>query len=235
MSRLPLLLLCCAVSALAAPKPPTGQLLREPGAIYLEDFAKHSVKIGVTADAPIFFQPDKVRSLGVLRAGQLVELQAVSDTLYRVRGQAQQGQVAGWVDPKFLGPLKPEFLAALKQNAVRRDAIVALIAKNEVAINMTPEEVFSSLGKPTKKTSKLDAGGRQEVWEYTRYERIPQQTTSRDNFGRLVTSVYYIKVAKGNLSIVFDNNLVSSLEQSEGAPAAGDRVKILTAPLEFAF
>ena len=84
---------------MAAPRPPSGQLLREPGAIYLEDFAKHPVKIGVVADAPIFFQPDKVRSLGVLRAGQSVELQAVSDTLYRVRGQAQQGQVAGWVDP----------------------------------------------------------------------------------------------------------------------------------------
>ncbi len=221
--------------ALAAPPPPTGQLLREPGAIYLEDFAKHSVKIGVVADAPIFFQPDKVRSLGVLRAGQTVELQAVSDTLYRVRGQAQQGQVAGWVDPKFLGPLKPEFLAALKQNAVRRDAILALIARNEVAINMTPDEVLTSLGKPTKKTSRLDAGGRQETWEYTRYERVPQQTTSRDIYGRLVTSVYYIKVAKGNLSIVFDNNLVSSLEQSEGAPAVDARAKIITAPLEFAF
>jgi hypothetical protein len=176
-----------------------------------------------------------VRSLGVLRAGQSVELQAVGDTLYRVRGQAQQGQVAGWVDPKYLGPLKPEFLAALKQNAVRRDAILGLIARNEVAINMTPEEVLASLGKPTKKSSRLDAGGRQETWEYTRYERIPQQTTSRDIYGRLVTSVYYIKVAKGNLSIVFDNNLVSSLEQSEGVPAADARVKILSAPLEFAF
>lgn len=234
LTRILPLLLCCAVSAVAAPKPPTGQLLREPGAVYLEDFSKKPVKIGVTADAPIFFQPDKLRSLGVLRAGQMVELQAVGETLYRVRGQAQQGQVAGWVDPKFLGALKPEFLAALKQNAERRAEILALISRNEVAINMTPEEVLTSLGKPTKKTSKLDAGGRQEIWEYTRFERIPQQTTSRDNFGRLVTSVYYIKVPKGNLSIVFDNNLVSSLEQSEGL-ANDARVKILSAPLEFAF
>ena len=54
---------------------------------------------------------------------------------------AQQGQVAGWVEAKDLSPLKKEFLASLKQNAERRDAVQALIAKKEVAINMTPDEV----------------------------------------------------------------------------------------------
>jgi hypothetical protein len=47
--------------------------------------------------------------------GQLVEVQAVSDGAYRVRGLAQQGQVLGWIEPRYLSPLKPEFLANLKQ------------------------------------------------------------------------------------------------------------------------
>jgi hypothetical protein len=145
-------------------------------------------------------------------------LQAVSENAYRVRGMAQQGQVAGWVEAKYLSPLKKEFLANLKQNAARRDAVLALIAKKEVAINMTPDEVALALGKPTKTTSRLDAAGREDVWEYIRYELQPQESAGRDGFGRLVTTVTYVKVPVGKLAVTFANNLVSALEQSEGSP-----------------
>jgi hypothetical protein len=209
--------------------------LREQGAVYLEDFVKKPVRVSVLSAAPIFIRPELEQSVGVLLAGQTVEVQAIRDHTYRVRGQARQGQVAGWVDRKYLGALKPEFLDALQRNAARRAEIEALIARREVAINMTPEEVASSLGRASKKTSRLDASGRQEVWEYIRYKSVPQQTTARDQFGRLVTSVYYIKVPDGRLSVVFDNNLVSALEQTEGSLERDARVKIITPPLEFAF
>lgn len=235
LPRFLLTLLASAATAWAAPHPPSGQLLREPGAIYLEDFVTRAIRVGVLADAPIYFQPDKSRSLGILRAGQTVEIQAIGDGLYRVRGQAQQGQVAGWVEPKFLGALKPEFLDGLRQNAVRRGEIQALTSRNEVAINMTPDEVRTSLGRPSKKTSRIDAGGRSEVWEYVRYKSVPQQGFSRDLTGQLVSTVYYIKVPNGKLSVVFDNNLVSSLEQTEGSLAQDARAKIIAPPLNFAF
>src|SRR5215213_2492408 len=134
-----------------------GAVIREPGAVYLEDLLVKPVKLATTAEAPIYYLSDLGRFLGVLKKGQLVELQAVSDGAYRVRGTAKQGQVAGWVEPRYLSPLKKEFLDGLKQNAARRNEVNALIAKNEVAVNMTPEEVATSLGKPAKKTSRLDA------------------------------------------------------------------------------
>ena len=100
-----------------------------------------------------------------------MELQAVSDKAYRIRGMAQQGQVAGWVDPRFLNPLKKDFLANLKQNAARLEQVKALIAKNEVAINMTPEEVQQALGKPDEEDLACrDATGREDMWEFIRYE-----------------------------------------------------------------
>jgi len=159
-----------------------------------------------------------------------VELQAVSDHAYRIRGMAQQGQVAGWVDPKYLNPLKKDFLENLKQNAARLEAVKALIAKNEVAINMTPEEVQMALGKPTKKTSHVDASGRADVWEFIRYERIPQETVGRDSNGNLFSSITYIKVPSGKLAVTFANNLVNSLEQSEGSLEKGAQTKIIPAP-----
>ena len=108
--------------------------------------------------------------------------------------------------------------------------MLALIAKNEVAINMTPEEVILALGKPGKKSSRLDAKGREDVWEFVRYERVPQETLGRDQYGNIVRSIIYVKVPVGKVSITFANNLVSALEQSEGTLDRAARVSIVSAP-----
>lgn len=212
-----------------------GAVLREGDAIYLEDLLPKPVKLTTRADAPIYYQSDLARYLGVLKKGQIVELQAVGDGAYRVRGKAQQGQVAGWVEPGTLTPLKQEFLDSLKQNAARKKEVAALVERNEVAVNMTPEEVTASLGKPARKSSRLDAAGREEVWEFVRYDRVPQETTGYDRFGRLVTSVIYVKVPAGKLAITFANNLVSALEQTEGTLNRAARVKVVAAPFAVNF
>lgn len=207
-----------------------GAVIREAGAIYLEDLVKKPVRLATLAEAPIYYQNDLARYLGTLKKGQFVELQAVGDGAYRVRGRAQQGQVVGWVEPKHLTPLKKEFLDGLRQNAARHEEVAALIAKNEVAINMTPDEVAASLGRPAKKTSRLDAGGREEIWEFVRFERVPQEVTGYDRYGRLVASIVYVKVPAGKLAVTFSNNLVTSLEQTEGTLERHARVKIVPAP-----
>jgi hypothetical protein len=213
----------------------SGAVIREEGAIYLEDLLVKPARLATVADTPIYYHSDLARYLGTLKKGQIIELQAVSDKAYRVRGQAQQGQVAGWVDPKFLNPLKKDFLENLKQNAARLEQVKALIAKNEVAINMTPEEVQQSVGKPTKKTARLDAGGREDVWEFIRYERVPQETVGRDFNGNLVSSVTYVKVPAGTLSVTFANNLVTRLEQTEGSLEKGAQTKIVPAPFSVTY
>jgi hypothetical protein len=221
--------------ALVAPLPVHGgAVIREPGAIYLEDLVPRPIRLQTLTDTPIFYQSDMKRYLGVLRKGQSVELQAVGDGTYRVRGNAQQGQVAGWVKPKNLTPLKREFVDNLRQNAARQEEVQTLIARNEVAINMTPEEVSASLGKPSKKSSRQDAGGREDVWEFVRYERVPQEVTGYDRFGRLVSSIIYVKVPSGTLAVTFGDGLVTSLEQSEGTLDRA-RVKVVPAPFDVIF
>jgi len=208
----------------------SGAVIREEGAIYLEDLLMKPALLATIADAPIYYHSDLGRYLGTLKKGQIIELQAVGESAYRVRGMAQQGQVAGWVDPKFLNPLKKDFLDNLKQNAARLEKVKALIARNEVAINMTPEEVMQALGKPSKKTSRLDAKGREDVWEFVRYERVPQEVIGRDPAGNLVKSVTYVKVPTGKLAVTFADNLVSSLEQTEGTLDRAARATIVPAP-----
>lgn len=225
------LLLCTAAYGGAT----SGAVIREEGAIYLEDLLLKPARLATIADAPIYYHNDLGRYLGTLKKGQIVELQAITDKAYRVRGMAQQGQVAGWVDPKYLNPLKKDFIENLKQNAARLEQVRALIARNEVAINMTPEEVQQSLGKPTKKSSRVDASGRQDVWEFIRYESVPQETFGRDFKGNLVSSIIYIKVPTGKLAITFANNLVSALEQTEGSLEKGAQPKIVSAPFAVSY
>ena len=213
----------------------SGAVIREEGSIYLEDLLVKPARLATIEDAPIYYHSDMARFLGTLKKGQIVELQAVSDTAYRVRGMAQQGQVAGWVDPKYLNPLKKDFLDNLKQNAARRKEVQALIAKNEVAINMTPEEVMQALGKPGKKTSKMDAKGREDIWEFIKYKLVPHETVGRDTLGNLVRSVNYTKEPAGKLSVTFANNLVSSLEQTESDLVRDARVTVVAAPFVFAY
>ncbi len=208
-----------------------GPVLREPGAVYLEDVVPKPVKLNVPDDAPIFFDIGMERWLGNLKKGQLVELQAVTDQAYRVRGQAQQGQVAGWIDPKYLGALKPDFLQTVKKAVKRLEDVKALVARKEVAINMTAAEVTASLGKAPKITSRLDAAGRHEIWEYVSYEYVPQMTSGRDQFGNVYTNTTYVKVPTGSLSMVFDNGLVTAIEQSDSGLTKAGQVKMVAAPV----
>jgi hypothetical protein len=212
-----------------------GAVIREEGAVYLEDFLKQPVRLTTLADTNIFYHSDLGRYLGTIRKGQIVELQAVGEKAYRIRGKAQQGQVAGWVTAASLSPLKQEFLDNLRKNAARKAEVDALIEKNEVAVNMTPEEVTKALGKASKTTSRLDANGREEVWEFVRYERVPREVTGYDRNGHLVTNIVYVKVANGKLAVTFQNDLVSALEKTEGTFDRDARVKIVTAPINVRF
>ncbi len=218
----------------AGPAPhATSALAREAGSIYLEDLAIKPVRLTVTGEPLVYSQIANGSYLGILRKGTVAEVVAIADTAVRVRGTSAQGGVVGWVSAAGLTPMKPEFIESVKKNAQRKKDVDALIAKGEVALNMTHEEVASALGKPQKKQTKLDAKGRQEVWEFIRYARVPQESIGRDAQGNLVKSVIYVKVPAGKLSITFENNLVSALEQAEGVPEVPGGVQLVPAPIVF--
>ena len=206
-------------------------LPREPGAVYLEDLGVKPLKLTVISEPAVHSLIANGRFLGNLRKGTVAEVVAVADNSIRVRGAARQGGVVGWVDSAGLTPLKSDFVESLRQNAKRKASVDALIAKGEVALNMTHDEVISALGKPQKKSSKLDARGRQDAWEFIRYTRVPQETAGYDALGRLVTTIVYVKVPAGKLTVSFENNLVTSLEQTEGTTDVPGPIRLVPAPV----
>ncbi|MFT4546368.1 MAG: hypothetical protein ACI8XO_000132 [Verrucomicrobiales bacterium] len=219
-------------SADAAPrKKKKSSLVREPGAIYLEDFSKSRIKLSVKGEPPIYKSTARKDALGLLKRGREVELVAMTDKQFRVRGEAQHGTVVGWVLPSELTSLDKEFIANLKKLYERQKKVEELIEKNEIALGMTVDEVAESLGRPDRKSSKLDRGGRVDVYEYVTYDRVPQQryVTGRD--GRLYQETYYIKVETGKIKVSFKDKVVQSIEESEGEPLNNGRIKIVPSPI----
>ena len=213
-------------------------LPREKGAIYLEDFVGQPYRLRVLIDAPIYFNADQARFLGTLRRGETVELQAVADTqgVLRVRGQASQGQVAGWTPARYLTPLDAAFVDGLRRSIDRRKQVQALVGSGEVALNMTTEEVAASLGQPGKKSSHADVHGVAETWDYIRYESVPRQVSGIDAFGRSVVSIVYERVPVGRFGVVFTDGLVSAIDQTDRDPNANTaaQTKIVPPPVRFA-
>lgn len=230
---------------LAASTAWSGPIVREAGAVYLSDFDLEPLKLALREPAPCYFEMSAKRYAGTLRFPQAVKLDAVAPNgLLRVRGNAKQGGVAAWVDPAYLEALPPDFVANLQRAEERRRQVEALIARNEVAIGMTPDEVARSLGKPQKRSSRTSRDGSSQVFEYIRYKLIPQTVYSPsyvesitgvrpDPRARLETvvvrggygynaSTVYVKVPVGTITVSFTEGIVESIEESEGTLVGAD-------------
>jgi len=209
-----------------------GPIIREPGAIYLSDFAAKPMKLKVLEPAPAYFDLMTGRYAGTLRAPQTVEVQAISDKMIRVRGNAQQGQILGWVDPKYLQPIPKGVLEALKKSDERRRIVAALIAKNEVALGMTPDEVQLSIGKPQKKTTRASKDkALEQVFEYVKYQLIPQTTNAIGPGGIVTVATTYIKTPVGTITVTFKDGIAEAIDQSEGTVLSGNETTIVAPPI----
>ena len=216
-----------------------GPIVREPGVIYLSDFNQKPPRYRLVAPAPCYFEATMKRYAGTLRFPQAVQLDAISaDGLLRVRGNAKQGGVAAWIEPQYVEGLPEDYLALALRADERRRQVEDLIARGEVALGLTLDEVARSLGKPQKRSSRTGRDGSTQMFEYIKYKLIPQtvytpayvQSLSgyRPEPGRKLETVVvrsgygynaatvYVKVPVGTVSVGFVDGLVETIEESEG-------------------
>ena len=230
-----------------------GPIVREPGVIYLSDFDLEDPRFPLTEAAPCYFNSDMKRYAGTLRFPQRVELDAVSPAgMFRVRGNARQGGVAAWIEPRYLDGVPADLVANLRAADQRRREVEELIARNEVAIGMTLDEVARSLGKPQKRSSTTNRAGSTQTFEYVRYKLIPQTVYTpayaesvlgirpdprrrletvvvRAGYG-LNASTVYVKVPVGTINVGFVDGIVESIEESEGT-LVGANASIVVPPI----
>ncbi len=203
----------------------------EPGAIGLEDILPKPLHATVVVETIIYYQSDLQRALGGMGRGTVVQIVAMKDGLFKVRGRAHHGDVAGWMrmkDLKFDDPKVPDKLKAF---ADRHKTVEELVQKHQVAIGMTGDEVKASLGIPTRKSAKVTAEGREETLEFITYKTVPQSVPGRDRFGNAVQAVVYVKVESGHLSVTLKAGAVTEIQETQGNPLAGEAGKIVPAPV----
>jgi len=206
-------------------------IFREGDAAYLEDITGKTHYVFLPEATPIFNEADLTRYLGTLRAGQRLELQAVGDEILRVKGKAQQGKVSGWIQRASVQNLGEEFAEQVQTAYDRFITVRDLIANKQVAIGMTKEEVALSLGKPTNTRSRVDAQGRSDVWEFVQYERLPRATGAFDDFGRPI--YVYELIAVSTISVVFQNDAATAVEETRDNVTRPRSVSIVSAPVVF--
>ncbi len=204
----------------------------DPNVVYLDRTITKPIELKVIKEAPVFSDREGRQRLGTLRADQTVRLEAITDKIYRVRGQGLRHGISGWVAPWAFSSTDPDFVANLKLLYERQIQVQSLIAANQVAVGMTLEEVALSRGRPTKTSLRKTATGQSGTWEFIDFEDVKNYTTvidSRGNAYRQLASI--TRVERGKTVVEFENDIVSAVVESEDRGAGN--VKIIVPPLIF--
>jgi hypothetical protein len=232
-----LLLLAGLVLPLAAEKRGERKSLldSDPNVVYLDRTLKKPIELKVIKEAPVFSDTEGKLRLGTLKANQSVRLEAITEKIYRVRGQGMRDGIAGWVAPWAFSSTDPEFVAHLKQLYERQIQVQALIEAKKIALGMTLEEVAQAFGKPTKTSLRKTPKGESGRWEFVDYVEIKHYITRVDP----VTNEVYRQFShitreeKSRTDVEFEDNLVTAIEESENKKSGP--VRIIVPPLMFAW
>ena len=207
-----------------------------PDVVYTEEFAPEGIKLKVEKPGWVFESKKGGRKYGALKVGTTVDLIHFTDKAYYVRGKRSNNEgVSGWVTPAAFSSKEPEFIKKLKEVHTRQLTVRELIANEEIALGMTPEEVELVLGEPTKTTLRRTKDGQTQVWEFV--ETIVQKhyATVRDPYTGALYRQYTHSTTeeKSKKVIEFENGFVTATEFSE--QKGRNRPKIVTAPIIFAW
>jgi hypothetical protein len=205
----------------------------DPDVVYLDRTLKEPIHLKVIKEAPVFSDKEGKHRLGTLKAEQNVRLEAVTDKIYRVRGQGTRDGIAGWVAPWAFSSKDPQFVTHLKEFYDRQIEVQALIEAKSVAVGMTLDEVSQSRGKPTKTSLRKTEKGQSGRWEFIDYEEIKHYITRIDPVSGAAYRQFShsTQIEKSRTAVEFEDNVVTAVEESEDNQ--GGKVRIVVPPLIF--
>jgi len=226
-------LVLCLILPLEAQAQRKSLLNNDPNVVYLDAVLPKPLKLTVVKEAPVFSDYEGRHRLGFLRADQDVVVEAITDKVYRVRGQGLRHGIAGWVPPWAFRSTEPEFVEILKKLYQREIAVKALIAEGRLAIGMTFDEVKRCKGEPNKTSIRRTQEGQSGSWEYVQYEDVRHYTTHIDPVSRQTfrTLSHITREESGKLVVEFENGLVSAIEENKQDKPGN--VRIIVPPIVF--
>lgn len=236
MKTLGAMITACALFATSAADAQSQRLTLiddDPKVVFLDTVLKKPLRLRVIKQAPVFSDYEGRHRLGFLQADQVVTVEAITDRVYRVRGQGTRDGIAGWVPPWAFSSDEPEFVALLKQLYEREIAVRKLIAEGRVAIGMTLGEVRRCKGEPNKTTVRMTPEGEAGRWEYVEYQDIRHYVTHIDPVHRRPYRVlsHITREESGSLAVEFEDGVVTAIEENRDDKPGNAR--IIVPPLVF--
>lgn len=204
--------------------------------VKVEEFAPDGITLKVEKPGIVYPTNKGGRQRGALKTNTEVELVSFTDRAYFVRGTRTDGEgVSGWVTPAAFSAKDPKFVEKLKQVHTRQLLVRELIANEEVALGMTPEEVSQIYPKPTKTRIRRNAEGQTQVWEMIEYDEINHYRLVRDPLtGTVFRQLSHTTTEeKSKVVVEFENGFVTAIEKSENNGPA--KPTVVAAPVVFAW
>ncbi len=227
-------LICLAATVISAQAAPRKSLLNnDPNVIYLNEHIDRKIYLMVAKEASVYNSKTANRKLGVYPVNTKLELIAITDKAYQVKGKAKHAGVTGWVSPKLLASTDKNFIANFKKLYERQMVVKELIASKEVAIGMTLDEVTQSKGKPTETEVKQTRKGQSGKWSYVvQKEQKHYRTIVDSRTGNTYRQFSHITTEeKSRITIEFENNTVTTMTRKQNNGPG--KVRIIPAPFTF--
>lgn len=225
------LLTVACFSTQASPK--KSLLDSDPDVIYLDQHIDRTITLMAAKPTTVYASKTGGRRLGAFKAGTKVQLLAMTDKAYRVKGQASHAGVTGWVNPKHMASTDKDFISNLKKLYERQMAVQELINKNEVAIGMTLDEVRKSLGEPTETEIEQTREGTSGKWDYVITEEEKHYRTVVDpRTGNVYRQLSHVTTEeRARTTIKFKDDVVTSVTRKKNNGPG--KVRIIPAPVIF--
>jgi len=194
---------------------------QEHGVFYLEKWKLPPLQLKALGRTPLVVSPNENRLVACLAKGQPVTVIALGDAMDYVAARTATDEVRGWVDVKTLESPPDGLLEELRKRRERAAAHQESIARHEVALGMTREEVRASFGKPGERLNVRTADGEREQWIYETFRYLPTYQYDRDEKGQVRQMVSYAKTRVGRKVVTFrgDEVIVVADEVAGAAPA----------------
>lgn len=233
LATVPCFLILALAASISHAAPKKSLLNNDPDVIYLNEHIDRTIHLLVVKPAAVYASKKGGRRLGTFPADTKVELLAITDKVYRVKGQASHAGVTGWVNPKLLASKDKNFIANLKKLYDRQMAVKELIANHDVAIGMTLDEVRKSLGEPTETEVKQTRKGESGKWDFVvSVEQKHYRTVVDPYTGRAFRQLSHVTTEeKSRTTVEFEDNTVTAVTRKKNNGPG--KVRIIPAPIVF--
>lgn len=185
--------------------------LRLEDVVYLEDYFDKPVELKAVRATSLTFSRDGTGAIDTISPRQTVVLVGIGAERYLVRARVSTGRADGWVRPADMEPIPESIMTELEKKSAAAAKVKEAIAKGEIEIGMTVDDVVKILGTTKVKSQIKDASGSREEWTYTTYKTVYVSVPSNFN-GTNYISTLPRKVPVSSKIVTFQNDKVTRYE-----------------------